>query len=539
MLVTTAVAVCAAALLAACGGSNTTNDASGGGTPAAGTESSGGASATMTISRANDPSSFDPAQEVSTGGGLETLTAFYDRLIDLDAKGELKPALATSWETSQDGKTVTLKLRDDATFHDGSKFDASEVRYTWQRITGMKAPAAQYWTNVDDVVVVDPTTVEFKLKKPSPTFLPTLAGQRGIYMGPSKACVEAHEKKKGDWAKDYFTGHECGTGPYTLGKWDHDQQITFEAYEDHWRGWEGNHVKSFVQKVVKEPSTAQLLLTQGELDLAADNLPTQVLTQLESDPNVKVDSSETTTIDQITFNPDAGPLKDVRVRRAIAMLFDYDAAITQAYKGNATRVSAGLPSTVEPALPDGAPTFERDVDGAKKLLAEAGYADGLKLKFVAADLNQWKNLGLILQSSLAEANIDVEVEMSTWPVLFAKLGKPKGKKPFDMAGYQMWAAIPDASDILLWWSTDAISVINPGWGDETTDKWIADAGTELDEGKRTERYQQLLAKLNEDVAGIWVDQPKSQTAMRKDVQGFVYNPYYNGLLNFYALSKNA
>ncbi|SCL36436.1 peptide/nickel transport system substrate-binding protein [Micromonospora rhizosphaerae] len=492
----------------------------------------------MTISRANDPTSLDPAQQVSTGGGLETLTAFYDRLADLDASGKIHPSLATEWKVSDDGLTYTFKLRDGVMFHDGSPFTADEVRFTWQRIVAMKAPAAQYWSNVKEVAVVDPRTVAFHLKQASPTFLPTLAGQRGVYMGPSKACVEANEKTKGDWAAAYFTDHECGTGPYKLDTWQHNQQITFNAYEKYWRGWDGKHVQRFVQKIIKEPSTAQLLLTQGQLDLAADSLPIQVYQQLKHGEGVTVDSASTTTIDQIVFNLDKGPMKDPRVREAIALLFDYKAAIEQAYAGEADRVFGPIPNTVWPKIPDQAKRFDRNVEPAKRLLAEAGYPDGFTLQFDIADLNQWRNLALILESSLAEAHITVKTNISTWPVLFAKLSKPKGEKPFDMAGFQMWAAIPDPSDILMWWNTDATTVINPGWGDAKTDALIDGAQTETDQAQRSTMYEQLITTMNADVPAIWIDQPKALTAMRKDVHGFVYNPYYNGLLDFYALSKS-
>lgn len=531
--------VTVAALAAAgCGGSNTTSAGDFASSASSTATGAGGDTSTMTISRANDPTSLDPAQQVSTGGGLETLTAFYDRLIDLDAEGELKPSLATSWKQSDDGRKVTLKLRDGVTFRDGSPFTASEVRFTWQRIVGMKAPAAQYWTNVKDVEAVDAGTVVFHLKQPSPTFLPTLAGQRGVYMGPSKACVTKNEKKKGDWAKDYFTDHECGTGAYELDAWDHDQQITFNQNADYWRGWDGNHVKRYVQKIIKEPSTAQLLLGKGELDLAADALPIQVTTQLRKDENVRVDSAATTTIDQVVFNLDKKPLSDPRVRQAIAKLFDYDAAIQQAYAGDAERVHGPIPSTIWPAIPDSVPRIERDVEGAKKLLAEAGYANGFSLEFATADLNQWKNLAVILQASLAEAKIDVKTTISTWPVLFSKLSKPKGEKPFDMAGFQMWAAIPDPSDILMWWSTDAITVINPGWGTPASDKLITEAATEMNHDKRVGLYEQLIEQITADTPAIWVDQPKYLTPMRKNVEGYVYNPYYNGLIDFWALSKS-
>lgn len=494
-----------------------------------------GAADTLVITRANDPTSLDPAQSISTSGGLETLSAFYDRLVDVQPDGTIVPSLAESWEISDDGLAYTFELRDDVTFHDGSPFTASEVRFTWERITGMDAAAGQYWSNVTDVEVVDEDTVTIHLDKPDASFLAVMGGQRGIYMGPSKACVEANEAEAGDWAADYFVDHECGTGAYELESWKHDEAITFTAFEDYWRGWDGEHVNRVEQRIVKEPSTVQLLLSEGEVDLAADNLPIQVIEQLKQQEGVTVDVAETTTIDQIVFNLNDGPTADIRVREAISLLFDYDAAIEQAYAGEATRVATGLPATLWPEISDGLVPVERDVERAKQLLAEAGYPDGFTIEFAMADINQWSNLALILESSLAEGGITVETVSSTWPVLFEKLGT---KKDYGLAGYQMWAAIPDPNDILLWWTTSAVDVINPGWGDDQTDELITDATQTLDEDERIAMYQDVVARMNEDIPAIWVDQPKNQTAFRDNVSGFVYNPYYNGLIDFYALSKS-
>lgn len=493
---------------------------------------------TLVISRANDPHSLDPAQEVSVGGGLETYTAFYDRLFDLSRTGKLLPRLATSYAITNGGKTYTLRLRHGVTFHDGSPFTASEVRYTWQRIMGLKGPAAQYWSAVKNVKAVSAYVVQITLKKVAPSFLASLGGQRGIYMGPSSACVKAHEGKAGDWAAGYFTDHECGTGPYTLVSWQHDQQLAYQAYPKYWRGWAGKHASRIVQKIVKEPSSARIMLQQGTLDLAADALPTTIISALKRDKSIRVDSAPTTTIDQFTFNMDKKPTSDPRVRKAIALAFDYDAAIRQAYQGNAHRVFGPIPATVWPAVPKSAVRYSTNIARAKALLAEAGYADGLTIDLATMDINQWKNLVLVLQSSLSKIGIKVNAQFTTWPVLFQKLQQPKGKKPFDMAAYQMWAAIPDPSDILMWWDTNATTVINPGWGNAKTDGWIRAASSTLNRKTRTALYQKVITQMNADTPGIWVDQPQYLTAMRANVHGYEYIPYYNGLVNFYDLWKS-
>lgn len=490
---------------------------------------------TLVITRAGDPTSLDPAVSVATGSGLETLSAFYERLVNVEPDGTIVPALAESWEISEDGLAYTFHLREGVLFHDGSPFTAEEVRYTWQRIVGLNDQAAQYWPNVSDVEVVDDTTAVIRLNKLDPTFLSVLGGQRGVYMGPSKACVEANEAAAGDWAVDYFVDHECGTGAYELESWNHDETITFTAFEDYWQGWDGAHVTKVVQQIVSEPSTVQMLLTQGDVDLAADNLPMQVLQQLKDQSGVVVDVADSTTIDQMVFNLYEGPTTDPRVREAISLLFDYDAAIQQAYAGQAERIATGLPSTVWPEVTEGLVPMERDVERAKELLAEAGYPDGFELEFAYADINQWSSLALILEASLGEGGIKVTPVPSTWPVLFEKLGNSS----YGMAGYQMWAAYPDPNDILMWWNTDQKNFINPGWGDAASDALITQATETLDVEVRADLYRQVVERLEADMPAVWVDQPMQQTALRDYVSGFVYNPYYNGLLDFYALSKTA
>jgi ABC-type transport system substrate-binding protein len=228
----------------------------------------------------------------------------------------------------------------------------------------------------------------------------------------------------------------------------------------------------------------------------------------------------------------------VRVRRALALLFDYKAAIRQVYHGYAHRVYGPIPSTLWPAVPKNAARYNTNVAAAKKLLAQAGYSKGLTVELATMNLNQWHDLALVLQQSAARGGVKLSVDFSTWPVLFSKLQKPKGQKPFGMAGYQMWAAIPNPSDILMWWRRSAITVINPGWGNSSTDRWINQAMSSLSRQKQAALYQKVIARINKDVPGIWIDQPDNLTVMRSNVRGFQYVPYYNGLVDYYRIWKS-
>jgi len=493
---------------------------------------------TLVISRITDPQSLDPAQEVTVDGGLETFVASYERLFNLTPTGKVMPALATSWSVSKNGLVYTVMLRRGVTFHDGSPFNAAAVRYTWQRIVALKSAATQYWTDVTNVVPVGNYEVQFHLKTVSPIFIATLAGERGVYMGPSESCVKAHATAKDPWAATYFTTHECGTGAYELTSWVHNQQLVFQAYPKYWGGWKGHHVTTIIEKIVPSPSTTRLMLEQGQLDLAADTLPTNITLELKSESGIKVIVSPGTTIDQISFNMSKPPTNNLLVRKALALLFNYNAAIKLAYQGYASRAFAAIPSTVWPALPMSAPRYNTNVVEAKKLLAEAGYSKGMTLEFSVENLNQWQTLALVLQQAASQAGIKIKVNFSTWPVLFAQLQKPKGQKPFQLAGYEMFAAIPNPSDILMWWRQSADTVINPGWGSATTDGWINTAMATLSQAKQAALYQKVLTQLNDDVPAIWVDQPDNLTVMRSNVEGYQYVLYYSGLVNFYNIWKS-
>jgi len=499
-------------------------------------------SATLIVSRTVDPAGLDPAEIVSTGagGGVETLIASYERLFNVTASGKITPDLATSWKVSKDGLDYTIALRKGVTFHDGSPFTAAEVRFTWQRIMGIKGPASQYWAPVKDVQVVSPYVVRIVLGKVDPTLISTLTGERGSYMGPDQACVKAHESKPGDWAVNYMATHECGTGPYVLTSWQHGQELDFQAFQGYWGGWKGRHVQSVIEKIIPDAGTQRLLLQNGQLDVLGDPPSSDVAKALAKDSKIRVVASPTTLIDQFTFNMNKKPTSDVRVRRAIAMAFNYNNAIQQAYRGWAKRVYGPIPSNLWPAVPKSwASSYTYDPAAAKKLLAEAGYPNGLTLNLSGMDTGTWKPLILSLQSDLAKIGVKLNVNFLTWPVLFAQLGKPAGQKPFDLAAYQMWAAIPDPSDILMWWHTRAITVINPGWGTKTTDNWLDTSLTTLSHAKRTALYLDVIKQMEKDVPGIWIDQPQNIQVMRKAVGGYQYVPYYNGIVNPYQLYKTS
>lgn len=496
------------------------------------------ADSTLVVSRSTDPHTLDPGQDFVTQGALEYYYAFYDRLMDLTPSGKLIPALATSWRVSKDGKTYTFQLRKGVTFHSGAPFNAAAVRYNWRRMMALKGQPSQNWLVVKNVKVVSPYVVQIILSKPSTSFLPLLGGAFSSYIGPSEAAVEAHATADDPWAAKYFNEHEDGTGPYTLVSLEHGVQVVDQAYPEYWRGWNGPHATRIVQKIIKEPSTIRLMLERGDLDVAADPLPMSIVQQLRKNPDVTVHADPNVGVELFLMNMSKPPLSDARVRRALSMLFDYDAAIKQVYGGFAQRAYNLLPPLLWPAAQTTSVRYKTDVSAARKLLAAAGYSNGLTVNLEAMDIFQYKDLALLLQSSLAKGGVKVNVTFQAFPVLLQKLIQAPEKRNWDLLTFSLFAPYPDPYSIFSWFTTPLMPVINPGWGNKLTDKWINTANSISSTPMRVGLYRKIIRAESANPPVIVADAANSIVTTRSNVKGWKFVPYYYNLVNYYQLSKS-
>lgn len=348
---------------------------------------------------------------------------FYDALLKYEGDpAEIKPWLAKSWDVSEDGKTWTFHLADNAKFHNGDPVDAEAVRYSFER--GLKLNKGIAWMLKDflkpeGITVVDANTVKFELDAPYAPFISFLPWW--YIVNPNQ--VKANEVD-GDYGQKWLTDNEAGSGPFTMDRWEPNVLYSLKANADYWRGWpQGeNRPAGVIYKIIREPAAQKAALQRGEVDIA-EGLTSDDYVQVARIPNITIQNHKGMTTFGIKFNTQKGPTADINLRKAIAYAMDYD-ALVQIYNGDASLETSPLPDAMKGHIAvEGMP--RHDMAKAKEYLAKSAYPDGgITLPYVhVAGLEEARRIGLVLMENLKELNINVEIQPEQWPNMVANGAK--------------------------------------------------------------------------------------------------------------------
>lgn len=442
-----------------------------------------------------DPALFADGPDISIG------VAIYDYLITLDQKSALVPSLAKEWKVSADGKEYTITLQSGVKFHDGSDFTSEDVKFTFERLMDEKvgSGARGLYTGIASITAVDPTTVKFTLKEPSAIFLATLADYHAAIL------------KKG--TTDPATAMN-GTGPFTKVSVDLTSRAEFAANPNYWRKGEPK-VAKLEMTFVKDTRDLIPALRGGQLDFVA-RLPIESFNELKADANLTTGSLATNQFSLVRIRADRKPGSDVKVRQALRLAIDRDAINKAVFDGLAL---PGNDSPVGPLYGDlidatvVAP--KRDVAAAKKLLEEAGFKDGLSLKFIVpAGEQNADELAQVLQAQWKEAGINVEITQIEQNVYYGDDKSDNFWLNADLA-VTLWASRPDPQLYLDVAFKTGAQWNEAHWSDPDLDKLIDSARAETDGKKRAATMSQIQK--------IFVE------------RGPAYIPYFQPLL--YAHSK--
>ena len=332
--------------------------------------------------------------------------------------------LAESWEYNADGTALTFKLRRGVLSPYGNELTSEDVRWTVEYDLENDPIAKFLWfvatsfngggegQGVDDLVtVVDDYTIAYNLKGTTPIDL-------AIFEHWSMRIVDSTEAKKNitaddPWATAWLAENGAYFGPWTFGPEDFEpgEKLTLRANPNFWDKANRGNVESVLMFVVPDAGTRVQLLQSGETDLA-DSLSLEQFDGLRSADGVTVRECIGTTRDILFLNLDDPRFQDVRVREAISLALDRDAIAQGAFLGLAKASVGGVHGAY---FPDGAPVlteYERDVDAAKKLLADAGATDlSFTLTYSPVEPGPWaEQVALLVQDQLGEAGITVELE---------------------------------------------------------------------------------------------------------------------------------
>jgi ABC-type transport system substrate-binding protein len=225
--------------------------------PTAGGEGGEGGG-TFSIAVGIDPDTLDPAGQTTTT--VQNMVDYViETLVTVDDEGTVGPRLAETFETSEDGLTVTLGLVEGATFHDGTPFNAEAVKFNLERILdpGLTVPLASPYKVISSVTAVDESTVEIALTRPSPGFLSALSVTTSGMISPQSVTAE------GNTNENYQ--NPVGTGPYTFESYTAGETVTVAKYADYWG--EEPHYDTVNFRIVPEAATRESLLLAGQVDM--------------------------------------------------------------------------------------------------------------------------------------------------------------------------------------------------------------------------------------------------------------------------------
>lgn len=359
----------------------------------------------VVVSEDSDIYNFDPKN--SAGGEFDApvFTTVYETLAWTTPSGEVLPRLATDWTISEDKRTYTFNLRRGVSFHNGEPFTAQDVVYSVNRAVSQGIPMVQQRAqNLESVTAADDYTVVYQLINPDTAFLFNIADTTGL--GFSSILTQS--------APAHGTT-PVGTGPFTFVSYVPGSELVLDVNRGYWDPSVLPDYDRLRVRIIKEDATMAAALRSGEVSLIH---PTATATAraLRGDDDFTI-----VDIPSRTFWIHAsrvGATRDEAVVKALWLSMDRQALVDVAFLGEARPWSTAHP-LVEYALgPDELPNYQRDVEEAKRLLAEAGYEDGVELEFIYPTRAPYEDVFFeVLQASWAEAGIEVTlnpVEQAVW-----------------------------------------------------------------------------------------------------------------------------
>ena len=395
-----------------------------------------------------EPSGVDP--HISTDAAATWMANnLYDTLIRYDTAtlpdGKVvgttsyKPWLAESWTVSDDGRSYVFQIRQGVPFHDGSILTAADVAFSLQRVLTLNfAPAQLLRTCIgaDNISVTGANQVTVQLQTACPFFLGLLV-QTPTGAIHNQAYVTANGGIQAETINEHMRANAMGTGPFTWGTWEPGVGYELVAFEDHWSGRAKLDAVRF--RFISDLASQYVLMQQGSLD-AMYNPPIDILEQALVNPALRVLDQLTIGLQTLYMPNKNPPFDDPRVRQAVQLAIDQQEIIDAATLGLATPARSAFPSLL-PGFTDAHWDFDRDLERARALLAEAGYPNGFDTTIAYNSGNAQREISAVVaQAQLAEIGIRAEVQAVAWPTFVE--GFQQGTMPMYVVS-GLAAPVPD------------------------------------------------------------------------------------------------
>jgi peptide/nickel transport system substrate-binding protein len=470
---------------------------------------------------------WDPSVEFSNG--IIVMHNIYETLLRYwPEEDRFEYILATGYEKSEDGLTWTFDIRRGVTFHDGTPLNAEAVKFSIDRTIEMGMGAAFLWDPVERINVSDEYTVEFKLKYSAPLDLIAAAGYAAFIMSPT--AVKNHPA---DW---FSQGNVAGTGPYTVKSFKMGEEVLFQPFDEYWGGWDGNHAKSAYIKKVSENASRRQLVEKGEASFIYAVTP-EDHAALRANPNLTVTQSKSFQNLILFFNNRKPPLNNLTVRQALSYAFPYDDIVRYVAGGEATQSRGVIPEGLW-GHGDDVLQYRYDLDKARSLLAEAGYAAGslnLLATYMSGDEGERRSLELY-KSELDKLGVSLEIRAMPWDNQW-ELAKGDPAAAQDILVMYWW---PDFASPYSWlfslYHSEDEPLFNLGYYADPRYDELVDEGnivSGIDRGAGERMFIDAQKILMNDAATIPMYDIQYVRIYSSKLKGYKDNPAYPNVVFFY------
>jgi peptide/nickel transport system substrate-binding protein len=459
----------------------------------------------------------------------------YDTLyVNQDNPPKLVPWLATGHTISDDGLTVTFKLRDGVKFHDGSALTAEDVVWSFHRLLNIKKGAAAAFlavVNPENISAPDPATIVFKLKQPYAPFVSATP----LVAIVNRRVIEP-EIKDHDWGQAWLASNSAGSGCYIPDPSSYQpvQQIDMKRNPDHFMGWA--HNKSPIEIVrrrdILETTTRVNALIKGDVDCTDSYLPPDQVERVLASKTATVSKDQSMRVMVLRMNNRKAPFDNLNFRRAMSHAFNYNGFIDGVLKGYAVRNAGPIPVSLW-GSPTDLPPYDFNLDKAKEFVAKAR-AEGAPVDreieiHIQQQLAQTTQAAQILQQGLRKIGVNLKIVPNLWPQLVSSTAKVDTTP--DMWVHWVSSYFIDPEN---WIGQMYDSQFHGTWkasawySNEKVDALLREARRLDDQGKRRPLYEAASRFVVADAADIWIYNAIELRGLSNRLRGFRFTPIGSG-----------
>jgi peptide/nickel transport system substrate-binding protein len=470
---------------------------------------------------------------VTDEAGMMAALLLYDPLLYAEPGSmEPRPHLAESWEVSPDGTIYRFRLRRGIRFQNGEPLTAADVAFSMDRVLSLRRGWAGLWLPILEVGsthAIDDRTVEFRLKEPFAPFPATMVlffvvnrNQVMANLGPGGFGA------MGDYGMAFLSERTAGSGPYVLERWVRGGDFVVNRFPGYWKGWRTGQVERLVYRTIPEEATLRGLFRRGDLDMTSQWLSIEGFRELARVEGVVVHEDPAAQLFHIAMHTQRPPTDDLKLRQALAYVFDYRIVNTLIMPG--ARPAQGPVPLLTPGHNAEVRPRTRDLRRARSLLAESRYQRGTPIDlYWVVEVPLQQRIALLLQSRAAEIGITINVVGVPW-VRLTELVRTRETTPH-MAFFFVTLPFPHPHihtygmyHRSAWGGWRGMS-----WYDNAEVHGLLErARREVDPRRSRALYKEAQARITADYPSIFINNPVHRIALWRHVQGY----RHHGLLAF-------